>query len=165
MASDRQWADAFFAQAQEDLRGANVQMDTPSVLCMLLQMVLEKMAKAALLRSGQMPLRKAVSSHSAASRLVAVLKRQYLEPLGEGNPYAWKDVLPLLQELERAHPQLAGDGPKLEYPWEDSIDGSIRWPAHDLPIVKRMNNPRDTSAPRLLRFAGLLVQQFDALFP
>ena len=168
MASKRDWAVAYLSQAAEDFEAAKKLLgDTPSVFCMLLQMVFEKVAKAALLQSGQLSLRKATTSHSAASRLVLFLKRnqEYLVSLGQGNPYQWKDVLPLVQELERAHPQLSEQGlPQLEYPWEDRADMSIRWPARDLPIALRMRNPRDVSGPRLLKFAGQLVQQFDQLF-
>jgi hypothetical protein len=122
---------------------------------------------AALLRSGQTLLRQAVASHGAASRLVALLKRnqRYLLALGDGDPYRWKDVLPLVQELERAQPQLAQNGPKLEYPWEDPVDGSIRWPARDLPIVRRMIDPKDQSGMRLLKLAAQLVEQCPELFP
>ncbi len=168
MASDRDWADAYLAQASEDLKAAQlIAGNTPSVLCMLLQMVLEKTAKAALLRSGQIPLRQAVSSHGAASRLVAMLKRnqRYLVALGDGDPYRWKEVLPLVYELERAQPQLAQNGPKLEYPWVDATDDSIRWPARDLPIAQRMTDPRDQSGARLLKLAARLVQQCATLFP
>lgn len=167
MATKREWADAYLAQAHQDLIAARrLTGHAPSVLCMLLQMVFEKAAKGALLRSGQISISKARSSHKAASTLIQILKRhrKYLTTIGPGGSYQWKDVLPLVQELERSNPQLAQDGPQLEYPWEDSSDGSIRWPARDLPIVQRMDDPRDTSGPRLVRFAGQLCEQIDTLF-
>jgi len=167
VATKREWADAYLAQAQEDLLAARrLTGHAPSVLCLLLQMVFEKAAKGALLRSGQISVSKACSSHKAASTLIQILKRhrEYLAAIGSGSAYEWKDVLPLVQELERANPQLAQDGPQLEYPWEDPGDGSIRWPARHLPIVQRMDDPRDTSGPRLVRFAGQLCEQIETLF-
>lgn len=84
-------------------------------------MVFEKMAKAAPLRSLQMTVAKAHGSHRAASRMVAVLKRNrgMLRTLGGGDVYAWKDVLPIVTEFERARLQLSEGGPQLEYPRED----------------------------------------------
>ena len=45
MATDRDWADAFFAQAKEDLTAAQAAFDVgvPSTFCMLMQMVFEKL--------------------------------------------------------------------------------------------------------------------------
>jgi hypothetical protein len=142
VATNREWAEAYLAQARHDLIAAErVTGYAPSALCMLLQMVFEKAAKSALLRSGQISVAKACGSHKAASTLVQVLKRhrEYLASIGQGNPYQWKDVLPLVQELERSQPQLAHEGPQrpqLEYPWEDARDGGIRWPARDHPLVR-----------------------------
>jgi len=76
MATDREWANAYRAQAAADLEAARLlQGSAPSVLAMLLQMVLEKLAKAALLRSGAMTFKNAARSHVAASRMILVLKR------------------------------------------------------------------------------------------
>jgi len=53
VAAPSEWALAYLEQARADMRGADlVQAEEPSVLAMLLQMVLEKLGKAALLRSG-----------------------------------------------------------------------------------------------------------------
>jgi len=167
VATKREWADAYLEQAHQDLEAARILTGkAPSVLCMLLQMVFEKAAKAALLRSGQITVNKANSSHKAASTLIQILKRHrsYLEAIGSGNAFEWKDILPLVQELERANPQLSQQGPHLEYPWEDPQDGSIRWPARDLPVVQRLSDPLDTSGPRLVRFAGQLCKQVNSLF-
>jgi len=114
VATTREWSDAYLAQARADLEAAGqLGGAVPSVFAMLLQMALEKIAKAWLLRTGQIDLAGATSSHSAASRMVALLKRdrRRLATLGYGDAYAWKDVLPLVQELERAHPQFAEGGP------------------------------------------------------
>ena len=46
MATKREWADAYLAQAHQDLIAARrLTGHAPSVLCMLLQMVFEKAAK------------------------------------------------------------------------------------------------------------------------
>ena len=116
MATARDWADAYLAQAREDLEGARiVGARVPSVFAMLLQMVFEKLAKAALLRSAGVTVQRAASTHVAASRLMLVLQRQpgIMTPLG--GPQVWRDVLETVPELERAHPQLA-EGAQLEYP-------------------------------------------------
>lgn len=168
MADEHAWADAYLAQAREDLAAAKeLEGKTPSVLAMLLQMVFEKLAKAALLRSGQASLEQAKRSHAAASRMVAVMKRnrEQLETIGNGYRYAWKDVLPLVVELERAHPQLAAGKPQLEYPWADAETGQVCWPARDLPVATRLGAPNSLAGMRLLRFAAQLDQQFDEVFP
>src|ERR1035437_10224236 len=72
----RAWSDAFFAQANEDLASAKVVfVQQPSVFCMLMQMVFEKMAKAVALRTGQATPSGVKKNHAAASRWIATLKR------------------------------------------------------------------------------------------
>src|ERR1019366_4706400 len=77
MASARDWADAFLAQARDDLKAAEIiSGHVPSAFGMLLQMAFEKLAKAALLRSSPLEFaRKARKSHKAASKMIQVLKR------------------------------------------------------------------------------------------
>jgi hypothetical protein len=112
--SERLWSDALLAQARDDLRAAEVVAETkapPSVLAMLLQMVFEKLAKAALARTDRPCFIANRTSHAAASKLVSTIKShsEYLDLR-----YAWKDVLPMVQALERAHPAIAKGGPHLE---------------------------------------------------
>lgn len=167
MATAREWADAYLAQAEQDLTAAKaLQGQAPSTLAMLLQMVLEKAGKAALLRSGQMQVPDITHTHKAASTLIALLRRnrRYLAELGDGNAFAWNDVLPLVRELERAHPQLADGRPQLEYPWEDPESGEIRWPARDLPIAQRLASPRSREGARLLKFTTELLARVPLLF-
>jgi hypothetical protein len=57
--------------------------------------------------------------------------------------------------------QVAGDAPKLEYPWETS-EGEVQWPARHLPIVMSLEG---TLAVRVLLFASLLSQRFGQIFP
>ncbi len=174
MATAREHADAYLAQAREDLIGAkalvhagtvNPSLVAPSVLAMLLQMTFEKLAKAALLRNGSMTVDAARATHSAASGLVSRLRRhrRLLVPLG--GDIVWRDVLAIVPELERAHPQLAGPGgAQLEYPWEGS-NGEIRWPARDLAIAKQLSDPISNRGLRVITFASKLVEAFDQIFP
>ncbi|KYG06526.1 hypothetical protein BE21_34225 [Sorangium cellulosum] len=166
MATIRDWADGYLAQARADLKGAQaIGAASPSTFAMLLQMVFEKFAKAALLRSGAVTLDWARGSHGAASRMLLALRQQrrLLEPLG--GTKVWEDVLWVVSTLEQAHPQLAPpEGPQLEYPWEDAR-AEIRWPARDLQIATALGDPRKNLATRVLRFAMLLSDRFDDVFP
>jgi hypothetical protein len=67
MSTSRNWATAYLAQVRADLQGARlVGAAVPSVFAMLLQMAFEKLAKAALLRSGAADVARAAASHRAA---------------------------------------------------------------------------------------------------
>jgi hypothetical protein len=160
---ERLWSDALLAQARDDLRAAEVVAEAkapPSVLAMLLQMAFEKLAKAALARTDRPCFIANRTSHAAASRLVSAIKNhnEYLNLR-----YAWRDVLPMVQALERAHPAIAKGGPHLEYPWE--AESEMGLPATHLAIVKQLSDPLDPKGPRLLRFARELSNRFDELFP
>lgn len=61
------------------------------------------------------------------------------------------------------HPQRMQGTPQLEYPWATS-EGTIAWPAHDLPVARSLRPP-SALAVRVLRFATLLDQHFDRIFP
>ena len=168
METDRAWADAYLAQALADFEGAKAVAQggvAPSVLAMLLQMVFEKLGKAALLRSGAVSLLWAQSSHEAASRFLLVLRRERwrLDPIG--GTKTWEDVLWVVDSLERAHPSVAvGAAPQLEYPWEIP-PGEVMWPARDLPIAASPGNPASNLAARVLRFCALLCERFDQICP
>lgn len=174
MATARDHADAYLAQASEDLVAAKALvlaatkdpgLLAPSVLAMLLQMTFEKLAKAALLRNGSTTVEAARATHKAASRLVSILRRNrgLLHPLG--GDVVWQDVLTTVPELERAHPQLAEPtAPRLEYPWEDN-NGTVRWPARDLAVAHRLVDPTSTRGSRMIRFASKLIEHFDDVFP
>lgn len=161
--SERQWSDALLAQAREDLCAAEVVAAAKapaSVLAMLLQMVFEKLAKAALARTDKQCFMACRMSHAAASKLVHNIKNQnkYLNL-----HHAWKDVLPMVQALERVHPALQRSGPHLEYPWEDGDEMGL--PATHLDIVRQLSDPYDLKGPKLLRFARELANRFDEIFP
>jgi hypothetical protein len=128
-------------------------------------MVFEKLAKAALLRQGAATLDAVRRSHRAASRMLLVLRRQRTVFALLGGAKVWEDVLWVVGALEDAHPQLAPDhAPQLEYPWED-VGGAIRWPARDLHIARALGDARRGLGPRLRRFAELMDQRFDDVFP
>jgi hypothetical protein len=165
MATSRDWADAYLAQARADLEAVHLLGGrAPSVTAMLLQMVFEKFAKAALLRSSAVSLEWARTTHAAASRMLLVMQRQrgLLAPMG--GPQVWQDVLSTVVSLERAHPQLAQGGPQLEYPWETPA-GAIQWPARDLAIAAALGSPQRNLGTRVMRFAALLAERFDQIFP
>jgi hypothetical protein len=66
--TENDWAHGYRQQALADMEGARlIQGGEPSVLAMLLQMVLEKLADAALLRSGMMQVSRAESTHQAVA--------------------------------------------------------------------------------------------------
>ncbi|MEI6807594.1 MAG: hypothetical protein WCN95_02640 [bacterium] len=161
----RDWADPFLDQAREDLKAAwavSQSRESASTLCMLLQMVFEKLAKAAHARSGNMLPR----NHRATSHLFALLLRH---PAGVNLLRASSNVRQFVAELETAHPAEARKQqqpwPQLEYPWEDAVAGLIRWPAHDLPLARRVRDPRDRIALDCLRFASALVKQLPTIVP
>lgn len=160
--SGRLWSDALLAQAREDLEAAEaiaVARGPASVLAMLMQMVFEKLAKAALARTDIHCFVAHRTSHAAASKLLATIKThsEYTDLR-----HKWKDVLPMIQALERAHPALAKGGPHLEYPWEAGTEMGL--PSTHLAIVKHFDDPRDPKGARLLRFARELSNRFDDLF-
>ena len=163
MATDRGWADAYLAQARADLAGARlVGTSEPSVFAMLMQMVFEKFAKAALLRSGSITLAVATKTHKAASRMVATMRiqRGLMAPMG--GPHVWHAAFEVVEALERAHPSVARGNAQLEYPWE--TQAGVQWPARDLDVAARLGNPRSNLAAHLSDFASKLDRHFDAIF-
>lgn len=136
----------------------------PSVFAMLLQMAFEKLAKAALLRSGAVDVGWASGTHRAASHMLRALRLQrgLMAPIG--GPLVWQDVLWAVETLEQVHPALAQGGPHLEYPWEQP-NGAIAWPARDLAIARSLGNPKSNLAGRVLQFASALAERFDRIFP
>jgi hypothetical protein len=166
VATDRDWAQGYLEQARADLRGVRAMGSaSPSTLAMLLQMVFEKYAKAALLRQRTLPLDAVRRSHRAASQMLLSLRRQRAVFALLGGAKVWEDVLWVVDALEAAHPQLAAvHAPQLEYPWED-VHGAIQWPARDLQVAKALGDSKRGLAPRVFQFAELMDQQFEAMFP
>lgn len=160
----RNWSDPFLEQAREDLRAAWAVADTSSAstLCMLLQMVFEKLAKAAYARSGNVVPR----THQAASHLFALLERH---PAGLSILRASPQVRQFVTELEAANPSVAArqpqPWPQLEYPWEDVSASVVRSPAQDLPLARRVGDPHDRIALDCLKFASALAKQLSVIVP
>ena len=170
MANESAWADAYHEQSKEDLEAAKYigkEGIAPSVFCMLMQMFYEKMAKAALLKSGYMLVDNAIGSHKGALTLIAILERMRKKrpELNNISEREWNIVCKNIEELESLQPSFAKEKgkQKLEYPWED-FGGNIKWPSAHLDIVERMQNPRYKIKDHLLAFAGLLSENFDSLF-
>lgn len=167
MPQARDWATGYLEQAQADMKAAGrVQGGEPSVLAMLLQMTLEKLGKAALLRSGGIPVDNAKKSHKAALAMVQQLARDKHACQRVGwKPNVVQHVLaPIVQELERAQPALAKGSPCLEYPWEDP-EGAIRWPAQHLPLLRWFKARGGGAGLMLFRFTEDLCTRFGAIFP
>lgn len=169
MATPRDWADPFLAQAREDIVAAQAAYDAgaPSTYCMLMQMVFEKLAKAAFARGGGPVPRQ----HQVATRLVQVLRRA---PGGAVVTIGGARALQAVQQLEAAHPAVVADAirrgaspqyPQLEYPWEDPASGAIEWPARHLPIARRVADPEDRVGADLLKTARAFLKHFDTMFP
>jgi hypothetical protein len=169
VATEREWAHGYLAQALADLEAARAVAGSgvaPSSLAMLLQMVFEKLAKAALLRMRSVSVEDATSTHATAGRLLRTLRRERRRFSPLGGEKSWADVLSLVEELERLQPQLARSEfhPKLEFPWL-TRNGDIQWPEDHLAVARRLRNPQNNFKTRVLKFAGLLASQFDQLFP
>jgi len=169
VATVREWADAYLAQARADLRSAEALVRggvVPSTFAMLLQMIFEKLAKAALLRSGAVTVAWAQSTHAAASRMVQVMRLQRGLIASLGGPWPWTRVLSVVDALEKAHPAIAArtQAPQLEYPWETPA-GAIQWPARDLTIANSLGSPLSRLGNEVLRFALLLDRHFNQIFP
>jgi hypothetical protein len=168
MATDPEWGDAFLAQTRADFAAADAVATSglaPSSLAMLLQMVFEKLAKAALLRMRSADLEDVTSTHATAGRLLKILRRERRRFDSLGGAHAWGDVIWMIEELERAHPQIARSktDAKLEYPWETPA-GAIQWPERDLPVARRLGDPRSNLKTRVTRFADQLAWQFTNCF-
>jgi hypothetical protein len=168
VATTHDWANAFLAQAKADLAAAEAVSASgaaSSPLAMLLQMVFEKLTKAALLRTGSAALEHVTTTHASARRVLLLLRREQRRFAPLGGPQAWQDVLWMIEELERAHPQLAGStSAKLEYPWE-TVAGAIQWPERDLPAAQRLGDHRNPLKARVIRFARGFAVRFDEMFP
>jgi hypothetical protein len=157
------WCTALRGQADEDLRAAEQlagQEGAPlSVLAMLLQMSFEKIAKAALARADPLSFVAHLRKHRAASVMLAQIRnhRRYA-----ALRYRWKELLPVVEALERSNPALSPHGRHLEYPWED--DSGVHLP-RELPVVAELGDPIRPRAPELLRMGRELLTRFDEIFP
>lgn len=165
--ANRDWSDPFLEQARADLRAAwNLSQADPadcaSTLCMLLQMVFEKLAKAAFARQGQVVPRQ----HGTATRFFQLLGRH---PSGQMLLRASPNVQAFVEQLENAQPSIAGGQnppwPQLEYPWEDTASQTVLYPEQHLPLAGRVQNPGDRIILDCLQFASALEKQIPIMIP
>jgi hypothetical protein len=136
---------------------------------MLLQMVLEKLGKAALLRSGMMTVARAEGTHQAATTMMQVISgsRRLCARLGFNREYVRHILTPMVGQLESLNPSVArrrgGQGPWLEYPWLDHAD-EVRWPAQHLPGLGNFRPRHAGKAVLLFEVSRTLCDRFDAVF-
>jgi hypothetical protein len=165
--SGAEWAHSLRRVAEADLDSAilltNSKRAHISVVGMLLQMSLEKFAKAAVARHSESEFRKVLRSHKVLRRFFLILDRQsgFLQKIGMKKG-EFKLVRPHLLALEAAHPALAHGGPHLEYPWED-VNG-VYVPSEHLALVREFSDPKSQALPRVIRFAQALRAHFDDVF-
>ena len=158
------WAQAYATQARADLSvvrsllfdSARLTPAEYSVVAMLLQMVLEKLAKAALLQHGGLEIQHVARSHATLPVLRNIISRRgFLKPLQD----AYEQCRHEVRRLERLHPSLAGpDGPQLEYPWVGA-DDRVRCPATDLGLAQEWAQADPRSLRKLLHFVSVLDSQ------
>lgn len=170
MPDSREWAAAYIHQARADLNAAEqIERAHLSILGMLLQMTFEKAAKGALLYSHSMKVQDARRTHRAAISLMRILRTNdaLLSRLTETPAGPWRPVVTAIEGLSYLHPQLA-QGPCLEYPWLQSSDASVCWPAEHLqPNLHSIFNLRRQALgrlPRIFRFAHILCDRAPTVF-
>jgi len=161
MASRADWSHAFLEQAKDDLKAARALANPPgnsySVICMLLQMVFEKVAKAALIRQGY-DLEAIQKSHKAATSFMNLLRNDKVLRDQLEQPGSVFGLTANVRELERLHPSNSkGKTPKLEYPWEDPGSGAVLWPAEHLELIRRYQHPTDITLSKLIKLATVLT--------
>jgi len=167
MATNDEWAKGYCEQARVDLQATQIlvrKSGVDSTCCMLFQMVFEKIAKAALIQSECVTVDEARKTHAGATKMVKAIGNQRAHLRGEGiDPTT--EALSLVEELEKAHPQITADGPHLEYPWEDTTTREIKWPERHLEVVRRIGDPLTGRGAELLKLADQLVRNFKKIFP
>jgi hypothetical protein len=165
----RDWAMPFLEQARADLHAANALSvgngisQHGSTLCMMIQMVYEKLAKAAYHRGNN----NVCYRHDLIWYLFHQLARH---PQGKRLLSQHSRVQGFVIQLEMAHPQVAKrfvergglPYPQLEYPWENS-QGTICWPEQHLSLARRVTDPKDRIGLDCLLLATALEKQLFTL--
>ena len=168
-------SEAFLAQARSDFSVFELllQQDREQIAAChpghYLQTSMEKLAKAALQRTGHDP----GYTHEAFSLLRHHLKRRDVaRALGYPNFSTFRDFLDrsarLFYQIECLHPDVPKNsgGPNVEYPWE-TRDASVAvlWQtpaAYDFSILKELQSSNDGT--QLIGMIRLLLERFDAIF-
>ena len=164
----RLWVAAWAAQVQADIDAAErlvTEGVCSSTVCMLLQMVFEKLTKMAYCLGGSTFPRE----HGCVEYLIRVLKRS---PQRKSVYLPNRDVLELVLDLEALNPSVAKAKraldpsrvvPQLEYPWEDMDAGRVMSPATDLRILTRLQHLQDQTLQRTILFAKFLANNLPDL--
>lgn len=162
MATPGDWARGYLDQARADLAAASQPMD-PSVRAMLLQMSLEKIAKAALLKNGQWHPERAQSTHRGASHMMMqLLRKRVIAKLSFPRKVVEYTIKPMVDTLENLHPANREAGPCLEYPWLTPLD-TVETPCTHLPVLSTYAATNNRAA-LLHRFAWHLIANHDKIF-
>ena len=149
------WANAFHRQAVEDFK-ALLSMNpyrAPSTYCMLIQMVFEKLVKAALTKSrGDKPL-------DYKHKVIRIFMNQHLRANNQSMIFAKKPrVIDFALKLEDGLPTTKQrTSPQLEYPWEDP-NNNVHCPADDFLLAKRMTDPRDRIRVDVINFLRAFIK-------
>ena len=162
------WDDAYIEQARSDWGVYQVLVKNACSACHqlhYLQMTVEKLGKAALLRSG-IPLHNVRGTHRAFVRFMQLsarsraLQREFRMNARQLQAYI-QGLLPIANQIERLAPALAQGGPNAEYPWEVPT-GQVLTPAsYRFPIAQ---NLKEQNGRKLLLFIKILLEKFDHLF-
>lgn len=168
MPSVDDWANGYLEQARADFTSAKklaTAGPNVSVLAMLYQMVCEKVAKAVILRTNPKRIDDIRKTHLMASEMMLVLaQRPDLSEIHGVSRDMIRDLIPLIDALEEAHPESAGRGrPQLEYPWEGP-NNMICWPERHLALAHQVFVPTSNSLAQLTKFLDLLIWHFDRIF-
>lgn len=162
MATASDWAAGYLAQARVDLAAASQAVDA-SVRAMLLQMTMEKVAKAALLKSGQWSSINSQTTHRGASHMMRLLLwPRFLDKLDYKREVVEHILKPMVDELESLHPANSSSGPWLEYPWLTPTD-AVAVPCQNLPVLAKYSS-QSNQAALLMRFAARLIESHDRIF-
>lgn len=154
----RAWAAAFFAQAESDwpcYQQLSEKLSLPACHALhALQMTLEKLGKALRLAEGSLGPGDVARSHLGLAKYLQAARfdhelASFLGMTRGQFAAACRQMTPLVERLERLHPQLAS-GPNVEYPWARP-DGRVVAPARF--SFGEINLLRTPSGGKLLNFS------------
>lgn len=171
MSSDRDWARAFFAQAQSDWLAYRQLSASELPACHALhalQMTLEKLGKALLLSAGKLAVERIEVSHRSFVVYLSSARfdRRLRQEWGRTRA-AWAamcdSVARAAAAIERLHPQLAQGGENVEYPWKAIATGVVAPAAHTFRAQRELRSPQGV---RMLQFVeACLAYHSTRTFP
>jgi hypothetical protein len=156
------WSAAFAAQAASDLDAYNLLVKSPlpmSHRLHYLQMWLEKLCKAYLLRDGA----ELETTHNIVSKVLPRVIAEHWRRLEfDRSPYL-APIRELCREIDLLHPQVNDEkrrGDNAEYPWPGN-SGKIEVPAQwSFPV----SNNLETSPGRAMLKAAIILTRRPAIF-